>query len=578
MTEPLSPTQNSHTVSNVRVSSCPRTYLKQDEPEVIPISIPPSEAAKLAEDTSPRHVEYAPVSSIFEQATHNYQNTSVAFEKDHESSRAPSMPARSAASAGQAWNTLTSAPSRSSLKPVTSRTARGRRASVNFQDSNATGPRRLSCSSFNDDPTTDNSDVVMGQGTTTLETGARIPHSINYGGEEEIKSDIIIVEWDGDDQELGTTWSYLTRSYITLLVGALAIASSMTSSLPSMLIEGISEHFQVSEEVVKLSSFIFVAGYCLGPLIWAPYSELFGVRWPFILSTAGSTIFNMACALSPNIGGLIIFRFLAGTFGSCPLVVGGGAMANIWPKELLGLGMCLFSMSPMAGPSCGPLIGGYIAVEKASWRWGYWACTILTGFLTLLSFLTLRETNPGINLKKKARRLRKKTGDDRYKAPVELRTIEIREILTRWILLPILMFIYEPMLQAMTMYMSFVYGVLYLFFEAFPIVFGVYHGLNELQIGLTFMGFFSGCIMGGSFYSFVENRRYVTSMKSHPQGILPPEQRLMVALYGAPLLVISLFWFAWTSYSSVSIWSTIAASTVYGIAMFFIFVSTAPGY
>ena len=84
--------------------------------------------------------------------------------------------------------------------------------------------------------------------------------------------------------------------------------------------------------------------------------------------------------------------------------------------------------------------------------------------------------------------------------------------------------------------------------------------------------------MGGSFYSFVENRRYVTSMKSHPQGILPPEQRLMVALYGAPLLVISLFWFAWTSYSSVSIWSTIAASTVYGIAMFFIFVSTAPGY
>ena len=81
MAEPLSPTQNSHTVSNVRVNSCPRTYLKQDEPEVIPISIPPSEAAKLAEDTSPRHVEYAPVSSIFEQATHNYQNTSVAFER-----------------------------------------------------------------------------------------------------------------------------------------------------------------------------------------------------------------------------------------------------------------------------------------------------------------------------------------------------------------------------------------------------------------------------------------------------------------------------------------------------------------
>lgn len=113
--------------------------------------------------------------------------------------------------------------------------------------------------------------------------------------------------------------------------------------------------------------------------------------------------------------------------------------------------------------------------------------------------------------------------------------------------------------------------MLYLFFEAFPIVFGA-HGLNNLQTGLTFLGFLLGCIIGGLFYIFVENPRYVKQMKANPQGAPPPEERLMVCMYGAPILVVSLFWFGWTSYPWISIWSPIAATCFYGIAMFFVYV------
>ncbi len=53
----------------------------------------------------------------------------------------------------------------------------------------------------------------------------------------------------------------------------------------------------------------------------------------------------------------------------------------------------------------------------------------------------------------------------------------------------------EPMLLAVTIYMSFCYGVAYLLFEAYPFVFIKNHGFNSGEEGLAFLGFFGGgCI------------------------------------------------------------------------------------
>lgn len=64
------------------------------------------------------------------------------------------------------------------------------------------------------------------------------------------------------------------------------------------------------------------AGFGVGPLIWAPLSEMLGRRWAFNASFPLFAIFNMAGALSINMPMLLIMRFLAGTFGSAPLTNG----------------------------------------------------------------------------------------------------------------------------------------------------------------------------------------------------------------------------------------------------------------
>jgi MFS family permease len=66
----------------------------------------------------------------------------------------------------------------------------------------------------------------------------------------------------------------------------------------------------------------FVLGFVVGPLLWAPMSEVFGRRLLFIGTYILFTIFNGGAVASQNIWTLIILRFLAGTAGSSPLTNG----------------------------------------------------------------------------------------------------------------------------------------------------------------------------------------------------------------------------------------------------------------
>lgn len=91
--------------------------------------------------------------------------------------------------------------------------------------------------------------------------------------------------------------------------------------------------------------------FALGPLIWAPLSEHAG-RWPsFVIALTCYTGFNVGCALSPNIGALIVFRLLAGSFSACPLTNSAAVLGDIWDANMRGTAMAVFALAPFAGMS-----------------------------------------------------------------------------------------------------------------------------------------------------------------------------------------------------------------------------------
>src|SRR5438034_4219409 len=100
--------------------------------------------------------------------------------------------------------------------------------------------------------------------------------------------------------------------------------------------------FHVSTEVVTLGVSLFVLGFAIGPLLWAPLSELYGRQIVFFITYAALTAFNAGAAGSQNIQTLLILRFLAGAFGSSPLTNSGGVIADMFTSRVRGLGSGVF--------------------------------------------------------------------------------------------------------------------------------------------------------------------------------------------------------------------------------------------
>ena len=69
---------------------------------------------------------------------------------------------------------------------------------------------------------------------------------------------------------------------------------------------------------------IFVMGFAVGPLFLSPLSEIHGRRPVLGCANAFFCVWQIGCALAPNISTLIVFRFFAGIGGSGCLTIGGG--------------------------------------------------------------------------------------------------------------------------------------------------------------------------------------------------------------------------------------------------------------
>lgn len=327
--------------------------------------------------------------------------------------------------------------------------------------------------------------------------------------------------------------------------------------------------FHTSTEVATLGVSLYVLGFAVGPLLWAPLSEMYGRQVIFATTYGIFTAFNAGAAGSKNIQTLLVLRFLAGAFGSSPLTNAGGQIADMFDASERGLAMGLFALAPFLGPTIGPIAGGFLGQSKG-WAWIEAMMAIVSGVMWLLGLAFVPETYAPILLRRRAQTLSTMTGKlYRTKADVQgrdggwqaLRTTLVRP----WILL-----FKEPIVLVLSTYMATVYGTLYMLFGAFPICFQENRGWSEGAGGLAFLGVAVGMIVATILVP-LGNKQYLQTAAQRG-GTAPPEARLRSSMVGAVAIPIGLFWFAWTNDPSIHWISSIVAGVPFGFGMIIVFL------
>ncbi|EPQ58477.1 MFS general substrate transporter [Gloeophyllum trabeum ATCC 11539] len=375
-----------------------------------------------------------------------------------------------------------------------------------------------------------------------------------------------IVDWDRNDPENPYNWPKRRKWLITSQLAISTWTVSFGSSAYSGGLRFTESMFHVSEEVAVLGISLYVLGFGLGPLVFAPLGEMYGRRRIFLITMSVYTLMHLGGALGHNIATLLSTRFLAGVFGSSPLTNAGGAISDIWNPRERGVATSLYATAPWLGPVIGPIVGGFVSqTPSLGWRFSFWIMMIVSGVTLIYGFLVTPETYAPVLLRRRARMLEKGSGGlIHYVSKYEIHhSASLFEKLQINLSRPFLFLFTEPIVTLLSIYVCIAYSTLYAFFAAFPIVFQQHRHFTPGNGGLAFLGVGVGTIIG-TCMTPIQNRMYWRAMDRSPTGRAPPEARLYLMMGVAGLLPVGLFWFAWTSQPSVHWMLPVAAGVPFG--------------
>ncbi|KAL4963195.1 MFS transporter [Aspergillus stella-maris] len=362
-----------------------------------------------------------------------------------------------------------------------------------------------------------------------------------------------VVEFAGPDDPMHPqNWPTRKKIMVSALLAFTTFNSTFTSSIFSAANSVVSARFGVSTEVGTLGMSLYVLGFAFGPTFFSPLSELFGRRIPILIGVLGFTVFQFAVATAENLQTVIICRFFGGFFGACPIAVVAAVFSDLYDNRHRGFAITIFTMMVFTGPLFAPFIGGFITESYLGWRWTEYLPGIMGAAAFVLDIFFVEETYPPVVLIKKAEELRRRTKNWGIHAKQEEVEIDLAELIGKNFSRPVRILFNEPVLLLLSIYMAFLYGLLYLFMTAYPIVFQQIHGFNKGVGGLPYFGLIIGEFLGGLF--IITTQPWYNNKLAANNDIPIPEWRLPPAIIGAAAFSGGLFWFGWTGYQSSTPW------------------------
>ncbi|KAI5954612.1 TPO4 [Candida jiufengensis] len=397
--------------------------------------------------------------------------------------------------------------------------------------------------------------------------------------QEDKKIEIEDLDWDGpDDKDNPYTWSFVKKWWITITVAVMCLTCSLGSSLYTAGVEEIMIEFHASQRLVIAGLTFYLLGLALGPAFMSGFTVVLGRKPFYVYPWIIAIFFILGCGFAKNIWTMLILRFFAGFFASPCLSVVAGTINDLFSHDPFqqSTAVAIFCLMPFMGPVIGPIVGGF-AAEYKGWKWAAsWVLLMFYG-ASLISVIFVPETYKTVILVKRAKK--RGLNVNMPKPDFEL----VKSITKMYLLVPFKLLVVEPIVLFMSIYVAFVFAVLFGFFEAFPIIFRGVHGMGLGVSGLPFISILVGFVFAvlvyiilDLYYFFPKNKDGSRVKRDENGNVVydPPERKLLIGKIGAIFLPIALFWLGWTGkFRSVHWIAPTLAGVPFGFGLLMIFLS-----
>lgn len=238
-------------------------------------------------------------------------------------------------------------------------------------------------------------------------------------------------------------------------------------------------------------------------------------------------LFILGSALVNNIGGFLVLRFLSGWFAAVTIANFGGTIADLFEPHETGTPMSIFLWAATVGSPSGYFLFSFIA-QSRPWRHVLWALLGVCGGFWLIMICTLRETRHSILLNRRVAKERKETGNQNLEVPEAMKQRGPRKLFKVALFRPFRFLFTEAIIVFAALYNGYLYGLSFLFNDAFSLVFGTEgHGFEISGVGLAFLGICLGITTG--VFTNIWQERYYRKRIAEAGGKNIPEARVEIA-------------------------------------------------
>ncbi|KAK3904450.1 major facilitator superfamily domain-containing protein [Staphylotrichum tortipilum] len=356
----------------------------------------------------------------------------------------------------------------------------------------------------------------------------------------------VLVDFDGlDDPYKPINWPMKKKVVTTFLYGLVTMTATWASSCYAAGTAQVEEEFGVGSQVAVLGTSLFLVGFGIGPLLWAPLSEVYGRRVAVFGPMFVAACFSFAAAVSKDFQSLMVTRFWGAFFASAPVTNTGGVLGDLFGPAQRGIAMAGYAMAVVAGPALGPIVSTALVIQPdLGWRWSLYLAGILQAAILLLAVIFIDESYPPKLLVYKARRLRIETGNWALHAKFEEWDVSVAELARKFLLRP-LQLLATPICFLVALYASFCYGILYMQLGSIPFIFARTRGWPPLVAVLPFLCIFIGAVLGCA--ANVYNQLLYNKAYRAAGNRAVPERRLPPMMVGSVLFAGGQFMTGWTA-------------------------------
>ncbi|KAL4916059.1 major facilitator superfamily domain-containing protein [Aspergillus aurantiobrunneus] len=356
----------------------------------------------------------------------------------------------------------------------------------------------------------------------------------------ELTPDRQYVRWVSTNPNHPRNWNTARKAYDIGLIIILEFYTTVINASGATAAKDARHEFRID---LTLAIFLFVSTYSLGQalgnVIFPPYSEAFGRKKLYIISTALFSAFSVMIAAVPSMGALVAGRTLTGLVSAVPTVIITGSIEDMFnTRERIWLVFAYMVVANFA-VAMGPVISGYITAQL-EWRWVFYISSIVTGCVSIL-LLAIRESRPSLLLTWEVEKLRQVTGDSSLQALNPDKVPKLRVFVRQGLLRPLRLFFTEPIVFACSLMSGCSVALIYLFTESLPPIYESM-GFTRQESNLPFFA------IGLGFLPSILVRlmdKHIAAQQHRNRLPLLPENKLAGISLGAPFLAVGLWWFAW---------------------------------